>query len=126
MQIRNDWTKEEIAEIYNTPLLELIYRASKMHHDYQETGEVQVCTLLSIKTGACTEDCAYCSQSIRNHTGLKVEALMKKDEVLASAAKAKQAGSTRFCMGAAWREVRDNRDFDRVLDMVKGVNEMGM
>jgi len=126
MQIRNDWTKEEIAEIYNTPLLELIYKASQIHHDYQETAEVQVCTLLSIKTGACTEDCAYCSQSIRNHTGLKVEALMKKDEVLANAAKAKAAGSTRFCMGAAWREVRDNRDFDRVLDMVKGVNEMGM
>lgn len=126
MQIRNDWTKEEIAEIYNTPLLELIYKASVIHHEYQETGEVQVCTLLSIKTGACTEDCSYCSQSIRNHTGLKVEALMKKEEVLASAKKAKDAGSTRFCMGAAWREVRDNRDFDRVLEMVKGVNEMGM
>ena len=126
MQIRNDWTKEEIAEIYNTPLLELIYKASAIHHEYQETGEVQVCTLLSIKTGACTEDCSYCSQSIRNHTGLKVEALMKKEEVLASAKKAKDAGSTRFCMGAAWREVRDNRDFDRVLEMVKGVNEMGM
>jgi biotin synthase len=126
MQIRNDWTKKEIAEIYNTPLLELIYKASVIHHEYQETGEVQVCTLLSIKTGACTEDCSYCSQSIRNHTGLKVEALMKKEEVLASAKKAKDAGSTRFCMGAAWREVRDNRDFDRVLEMVKGVNEMGM
>ncbi|MEO6906040.1 MAG: biotin synthase BioB, partial [Ginsengibacter sp.] len=126
MQIRNDWTKEEIAEIYNTPLLELIYKASEIHRDYQETGEVQVCTLLSIKTGACSEDCSYCSQSIRNHTGLKVEALMKKEDVLASAQKAKEAGSTRFCMGAAWREVRDNRDFDRVLEMVKGVNEMGM
>jgi len=126
MQIRNDWTKEEIAEIYNTPLLELIYKASVIHREYQETGEVQVCTLLSIKTGACTEDCSYCSQSIRNHTGLKVEALMKKEDVLASAQKAKDAGSTRFCMGAAWREVRDNRDFDRVLEMVKGVNEMGM
>ena len=126
MQIRNDWTKEEIAEIYNTPLLELIYKASVIHHEYQETGEVQMCTLLSIKTGACTEDCSYCSQSIRNHTGLKVEALMKKEDVLACAKKAKDAGSTRFCMGAAWREVRDNRDFDRVLEMVKGVNEMGM
>lgn len=126
MQLRNDWTKEEIAVIYNTPLLELIYKASMVHRECQETGEVQVCTLLSIKTGACTEDCSYCSQSIRNHTGLKVEALMKKEEVLASAQKAKNAGSTRFCMGAAWREVRDNRDFDRVLEMVKGVNEMGM
>ena len=126
MQIRNDWTKEEITEIYNTPLLELIYKASVVHREYQETGEVQVCTLLSIKTGACTEDCSYCSQSIRNHTGLKVEALMKKDEVLVAAQKAKNAGSTRFCMGAAWREVRDNRDFDKVLEMVKGVNAMGM
>ncbi|HUZ57278.1 MAG TPA: biotin synthase BioB [Hanamia sp.] len=126
MQIRNDWTKEEISEIYNTPLLELIYKASNVHREYQETGEVQVCTLLSIKTGACTEDCIYCSQSIRNHTGIEVQALMKKDDVLAQAQKAKDAGSTRFCMGAAWREVRDNRDFDRVLEMVKGVNEMGM
>jgi biotin synthase len=126
MQIRNDWTKEEIAEIYNTPLLELIYKASVIHREYQATGEVQVCTLLSIKTGACTEDCSYCSQSIKNHTGVEVQALMKKEEVLVQAAKAKQAGSTRFCMGAAWRGVRDNRDFDRVLDMVKGVNEMGM
>ena len=126
MQIRNDWTKEEISEIYNTPLLELIYKASMAHREFQETGEVQVCTLLSIKTGACTEDCTYCSQSIRNHTGIEVQALMKKEEVLAQAEKAKQAGSTRFCMGAAWREVRDNRDFDRVLEMVKGVNEMGM
>ena len=126
MQIRNDWTKEEISEIYNTPLLELIYKASMAHREFQETGEVQVCTLLSIKTGACTEDCTYCSQSIRNHTGIEVQALMKKEEVLAQAEKAKQAGSTRFCMGAAWREVRDNRDFDKVLEMVKGVNEMGM
>jgi biotin synthase len=126
MQIRNDWTKEEISEIYNTPLLELIYKASVIHREYQETGEVQVCTLLSIKTGACTEDCSYCSQSIKNHTRIEVQALMKKEEVLVQAAKAKQAGSTRFCMGAAWRGVRDNRDFDRVLDMVKSVNEMGM
>ena len=126
MQIRNDWTKEEITEIYNTPLLELIYKASVVHREYQATGEVQVCTLLSIKTGACTEDCSYCSQSIRNHTGLKVEALMKKEDVLASAQRAKDAGSTRFCMGAAWREVRNNRDFDKVLEMVKGVNAMGM
>jgi len=126
MQIRNNWTKEEIAEIYHTPLLELIYKASMVHREYQETGEVQVCTLLSIKTGACTEDCSYCSQSIKNHTGIEVQALLKKEEVLASAEKAKQAGSTRFCMGAAWRGVRDNRDFDRVLDMVKEVNELGM
>jgi biotin synthase len=124
--IRNNWTKEEITNIYNTPLLELIYRASTIHRKYNDTGEVQVCTLLSIKTGGCPEDCAYCPQAARYNTGVDVQALMKKEEVLAYAERAKNAGSTRFCMGAAWREVRDNRDFDRVLDMVKGVNELGM
>ena len=126
MQIRNNWTKEEIAEIYNIPLLELIYKASTVHREYHATGEVQVCTLLSIKTGGCPEDCAYCPQAARYNTGVDVQALMKKEEVLAYAEKAKNAGSTRFCMGAAWREVRDNKDFDRVLEMVQGVNELGM
>jgi biotin synthase len=124
--IRNDWTLEEIQEIYNMPLLELIYRAATVHRQYNETGEVQVCTLLSIKTGGCSEDCAYCPQAARYHTNVQVHALMKQEEVMEYAAKAKAAGSTRFCMGAAWREVRDNRDFDRVLEMVKGVNAMGM
>lgn len=126
MQIRNDWTKEEISEIYNSPLLELIYKAATLHREYHATGEVQVCTLLSIKTGGCPEDCAYCPQAARYNTGVDVQALMKKEEVLAYAERAKSAGSTRFCMGAAWREVRDNKDFDRVLDMVKGVNGLGM
>ena len=124
--IRNNWSREEIAEIYNKPLLELIYQAATIHREYQDTAEVQVCTLLSIKTGGCPEDCAYCPQAARYNTGLEVQALMKKEDVLAYAEKAKNAGSTRFCMGAAWREVRDNRDFDRVIDMVKGVNELGM
>lgn len=124
--IRNDWTLEEIHKIYNTPLLELVFKAANVHREYNDTAEVQVCTLLSIKTGGCTEDCAYCPQAARYNTGVDVQALMKRDEVLAYAQKAKDAGSTRFCMGAAWREVRDNRDFDRVLEMVKGVNEMGM
>ncbi|WP_343702446.1 biotin synthase BioB [Chitinophaga sp.] len=124
--IRHDWTLEEIKDIYNTPLLELMYRAATLHRQYQDTAEVQVCTLLSIKTGGCSEDCAYCPQAARYNTGIDVQALMKKDEVLAFARKAKEAGSTRFCMGAAWREVRDNRDFDRVIEMVKGVNEIGM
>jgi biotin synthase len=126
MQIRNDWTKEEISKIYHTALLELIFKASMVHREYHATGEVQVCTLLSVKTGGCPEDCAYCPQAARYNTGVDVQALMKKEEVLAYAQKARDAGSTRFCMGAAWREVRDNRDFDRVLDMVKGVNELGM
>ena len=124
--IRHDWTIGEIREIYNSPLLDLIYRAASVHKQYNDTGEVQVCTLLSIKTGGCPEDCAYCPQAARYNTGVNVQALMKKEEVLEYAAKAKAAGSTRFCMGAAWREVRDNKDFDRVLEMVKGVNEMGM
>ena len=126
MQIRTDWTKEEISEIYNMPLLELIYNASNVHREHHATGEVQVCTLLSIKTGGCPEDCAYCPQAARYNTGVDVQALMKKEDVLAYAEKARNAGSTRFCMGAAWREVRDNKDFDRVLEMVKGVNELGM
>ena len=124
--VRNDWTWQEIENIYRLPLLDLIYKASKVHHQYNDTAEVQVCTLLSIKTGGCVEDCAYCPQAARYHTGVSVHPLMQKDEVLSYAKKAKDAGSTRFCMGAAWREVRDNRDFDRVLDMVQGVNEMGM
>jgi biotin synthase len=124
--IRNNWTLAEVKSVYNTPLLELIYKAATLHREYNETGEVQVCTLLSIKTGGCSEDCAYCPQAARYTTNVTVQALMKKEEVLEYAAKAKEAGSTRFCMGAAWREVRDNKDFDRVLDMVKGVNEMGM
>jgi biotin synthase len=124
--IRNDWTLNEIQEIYNLPLLELVYRAATVHRKHNDTGEVQVCTLLSIKTGGCSEDCAYCPQAARYNTGVNVHALMQKDEVLEYAAKAKAAGSTRFCMGAAWREVRDNKDFDRVIEMVKGVNEMGM
>ncbi|HVS96152.1 MAG TPA: biotin synthase BioB [Puia sp.] len=123
---RNNWTLAEVKEIYDLPLMELIYRAATIHRQHQDTGEVQVCTLLSIKTGGCPEDCAYCPQAARYNTGVDVQALMKKEEVLEYAAKAKAAGSTRFCMGAAWREVRDNKDFDRVLDMVKGVNEMGM
>ncbi len=124
--IRNNWSLEEVTEIYNSPLMELMYRAATVHREYNNTGEVQVCTLLSIKTGGCPEDCAYCPQAARYHTDVEVQALMQKEEVLEYARRARMAGSTRFCMGAAWREVRDNRDFDRVLDMVKGVNELGM
>jgi biotin synthase len=126
MSIRHDWTLEEINELYNTPLLELVYRAATVHRKYNDTGEVQVCTLLSIKTGGCPEDCAYCPQAARYHTNIDVQALMKTDEVITYAKKARDAGSTRFCMGAAWREVRNNRDFDRVLEMVKEVNNLGM
>lgn len=125
-EIKNNWTLDEVTGIYNMPLMELMYQAATVHRQYNNTGEVQVCTLLSIKTGGCSEDCAYCPQAARYHTDVEVQPLLKKEEVIAYAQKAKAAGSTRFCMGAAWREVRDNRDFDRVLEMVRSVNELGM
>jgi biotin synthase len=124
--IRNNWTKQEIEAIYNRPVLELIYDAATVHRQFHEASEVQVCTLLSVKTGGCPEDCAYCPQAARYHTDVKVQKLMEVEEVIGKALEAKESGSTRFCMGAAWREVRDNRDFDKVLEMVKGVNSMGM
>ncbi len=124
--IKNNWTFHEIKEIYNQPLLELVYQAATVHRKYNESSEVQVCTLLSVKTGGCPEDCAYCPQAARYQTGLKVHKLMDYDDVLAKANEAKQSGSTRFCMGAAWREVRDNKDFDMVIEMVKGVNSLGL
>ncbi len=123
---RNNWTREEITEIYNSPILELVYKGATVHREHHQTGEVQVCTLLSVKTGGCPEDCAYCPQAARYHTEVKVHKLLEVSEVLEKALDAKEAGSTRFCMGAAWREVRDNKDFDKVLDMVKGVSQMGM
>ncbi len=124
--IRNNWTQEEITELYNTPLMELIYNAATVHREYHETGEVQVCTLLSIKTGGCSEDCAYCPQSARYNTEVKAEKLMPKELILASAQRAKDAGSTRFCMGAAWRSARENKDFDQVLEVVSDVASMGL
>lgn len=124
--VKNTWTKEEISEIYNTPLLELIYKAQTVHREFHETGEVQVCTLLSIKTGGCSEDCAYCPQSARYNTGVNNEKLMPKEMILAAAERAKDAGSTRFCMGAAWRSARQNKDFDEVLDVVSGVADLGL
>lgn len=125
-EIRNNWTREEIAEIYNAPVLDLIYRAATVHRNYNDPQEVQVCTLLSVKTGGCPEDCSYCPQAARYHTDVKVHKLLPTNEVLEAAHQAKESGSTRFCMGAAWREVRDNKDFDRVIDMVKGVNALGL
>jgi biotin synthase len=124
--LRTDWTRAEIADIYNSPVLDLVYRAATVHRQHHDPQEVQVCTLLSVKTGGCPEDCAYCPQAARYHTDVKVQKLMEVDDVLTAAQRAKDTGSTRFCMGAAWREVRDNRDFDKVLDMVQGVNEMGL
>ncbi|MEM9327104.1 MAG: biotin synthase BioB [Bacteroidota bacterium] len=126
MEIRNDWSKDEIRAIYDKPIMDLIYDAATVHRHYNDPSEVQVCTLLSVKTGGCPEDCAYCPQAARYQTGVNVHRLLDVDEVMRKATVAKENGSTRFCMGAAWREVRDNRDFDKVIDMVKGVNGLGM
>jgi len=124
--LRNDWTISEIEAIYNQPLLELVYQAATVHRTFHKPDEVQVCSLLSVKTGGCPEDCSYCGQAARYHTGITVKSLMSKQDVVAIAQRAKDAGSSRFCMAAAWREVRDNRDFDNILEMVEGVNALGL
>lgn len=125
--VRHDWTKDEISQIYNLPFHDLMYRASTVHRMYWNPAEVQQCTLLSIKTGGCTEDCSYCSQSTRHKTFVKPEPTMKVKEVLEAAARAKEAGSTRFCMGAAWRELGNKKNaFNHILEMVRGVNGMGL
>jgi biotin synthase len=125
-EIRNNWTKEEISEIYNSPLLDLIYRAATVHRENKDYSEVQISSLLSIKTGGCPEDCAYCPQAARYQTDLEVQALMSVEQVIEAAKQAKDSGASRLCMGAAWREVRDNRDFDRVIEMVSSVNALDM
>lgn len=119
-------TVDEVLKVYNTPLLELIYKAATVHRMYNNPAEVQVSSLISIKTGGCSEDCSYCPQAARYHTDIDVHKLMTVDQVTEAAQKAKMGGASRLCMGAAWREVRDNRDFDRVLEMVKAVNSMDM
>ena len=123
---RNDWTIAEIGELFATPLMDLVRQASAVHVLHHDPNEVHVNQLLSIKTGACPEDCGYCSQSIHNNTGVKPEPLMQLDDVVRTAKRAKAQGVTRFCMGAAWRDVKDNAQFDRVLDMVKEVSDLGL
>jgi biotin synthase len=124
--IRHDWTVAEAKALYELPLLDLAFRAQHVHRSMWTGFKVQLCSLLSIKTGGCAEDCGYCSQSARHSTGVKAEKLMEVGDVLAAAAKAKDAGATRFCMGAAWREVREGAQFDSVLQMVRGVKSMGL
>ena len=121
-----DLTRADVAAIYHSPLLDLVYRAATVHREHHAPGEVQLCTLLSVKTGGCPEDCAYCPQAARYHTGIDRHGLLDLDAVLEAAREAREAGSTRFCMGAAWREVRDNRHFDEVLEMVSGVRDLGL
>ncbi len=126
MGIRYDWQTAEIREIYNTPLLELIYQSATVHRQYHDSRKIQVCKLISIKTGGCPEDCSYCAQSSRYKTEVKPQALMDKETVLGIAQSAKQSGVSRVCMGAAWREVKDNSQFEQVLDMVKDVTALGL
>ncbi|MEO6884111.1 MAG: biotin synthase BioB [Bacteroidia bacterium] len=125
-EIKSSWSSNEILEVYNTPLMELIYRAASVHRQYNNAEEVQISSLISIKTGGCPEDCSYCPQAARYHTDVKVHKLLSVSEVTAAADKAKAGGASRLCMGAAWREVRDNKDFDNVIEMVKAVNAKGM
>jgi biotin synthase len=126
MQIRHDWTRDEIRQIFELPLPELIFRAQVVHREFHEPEEVQLCRLLSIKTGACPEDCAYCPQSAHYDTGVARQDLMDPVEVLEAARRAKSEGATRFCMGAAWRQVPQGREFERVLEMVRGVSALDM
>lgn len=124
--IRTDWKLSEIEDIYNQPLLKLSFQAAKLHDKYQEIGEVQVCTLLSVKTGGCPEDCAYCPQSSRYNTGVDNERLLPIAEVVDSAKRAKDFGSTRFCMGAAWRNAKSNSQWTQMLEMVKEVASLDL
>lgn len=124
-EVRTDWTRGEITALFELAFDDLMFRAQSVHRAWHRPGEVQLCTLLSIKTGGCPEDCGYCSQSVSAETDVKAEKLMDVDAVLASAAEARAAGSQRFCMGAAWRNPKD-RDMPALVEMIEGVRAMGM
>ncbi|HUJ33146.1 MAG TPA: biotin synthase BioB [Candidatus Acidoferrum sp.] len=121
MEVRHDWTRDDIRDIFQLPLPELIFRAQVAHRQFHSPREVQLCRLLSIKTGGCPEDCTYCPQSAHYQTGVARQDLLDPAEVFAAAQQAKADGATRFCMGAAWRQVPDGPEFDRVLEMVRSV-----
>jgi len=123
---KHEYTLAEVRAIYDLPIPDLVMRAQLVHREHHPANDVQLCSLLSVKTGGCPEDCAYCPQSSHYDTGLERERMMKTPEVLDAAARAKAAGATRFCMGAAWREVKDGPAFDEVLEMVRGVRALGM
>ena len=123
---KNYSNQKELLALYNKPLLELVFEAAQIHREFHNPQEVQLSTLISIKTGGCPEDCGYCPQAARYHTGLDAHKLMSVESVVEQAKQAQSNGSSRLCMGAAWREVRDNRDFDKVIEMVESVSEMGM
>jgi biotin synthase len=123
---KNDWTKEEIIAIYNKPLMDLLFQAASIHRENHDPNVVQVSTLLSIKTGGCPEDCGYCPQAARYHTEVEGNDLMTVSHVKAQALRAKAGGSSRVCMGAAWRNVKDGPEFDQVLEMVRTINKLDM
>jgi biotin synthase len=124
--VRHDWTHDEIAEIYGQPILDLIGQAQQVHLKHHNPRDVQLCQLISIKTGGCSEDCAYCPQSAHYETEVDDQALLDVDQVLEAAGKAREEGVHRFCMGAAWRDVQDGPEFEKVLDMVRGVSALGL
>ena len=124
--IRSNWTKNEVLKILTLPLIELIFKAQKIHKKYFPKKDVQLASLLSIKTGSCPENCKYCPQSAHYNTGIRKSSLLNVEEVLKKAAKAKKSGASRFCMGAAWREVKDGPEFDKVIRMVEGLRKIGM
>lgn len=124
--LKHDWTIEELNNIYSLPFPELIFRAQSVHRQHFNPLEVQRSTLLSIKTGGCPENCKYCPQSAHYETSVKAKGLLDTEEILSAARKAKEEGSTRFCMGAAWREVRDGKHFDQILEVVRDVSDSGL
>jgi biotin synthase len=126
MNLRHDWTLPEVRALHDLPLLDLVHRAQIVHREAFGDNKVQLCSLLSIKTGGCPEDCAYCPQAARYHTGVEAQPLMETKEVISAARAARGAGATRFCMGAAWREVKEGPQFDRVLEMVREVRGLGL
>ncbi len=123
--VRHDWTRAEIQALFDLPFADLMFRAQTVHRRYFDANEVQMSTLLSIKTGGCPEDCGYCSQSAHFETGLKATKLMEVQAVVEAARRAKEGGASRFCMGAAWRSPKD-RDMDAVCHMVAEVKAMGL
>ena len=125
MTVRTDWTREEIAALFDLPFDELVFQAATVHRAHHAVGQIQLCTLLSIKTGGCPEDCGYCSQSVKADSGVEATKLMEVQAVLQKAAQAADAGSRRFCMGAAWRNPKD-RDMPAIVEIVKGVRARGM
>lgn len=123
---RKDWTQEEVLELFNKPLLELVFQAAQVHRENHDPREVQVSTLLSIKTGGCPEDCGYCPQAARYHTDIEKNDLMSVQTVKAQALRAQSSGSSRVCMGAAWRNVKEGPEFDQVLEMVRTIRDLDM